>query len=288
MQEALTGYGNALARHGLSDSAPAFDRRRTRRDLVVGAAVAALARRFGYPADWIGDGFGSLSDLSARFQRDGFDPPHDDPWTDQPVETIYARRRLELQLAYDEPTERWCLVVALVHGAGPNVFNREGAYGLKRYGKPFEPSYNLGWDEWVVPPCMSVGSLFVQRVAAGRFMAFAVQDEDVPEEIVLGMESGCLTFPSEPSLEALFTAIEDNEVDGHLIDAPLDRFWNRPAPAGNKTLAGMILRNLAYAPDDERYDLRLLADAKAKAKLVADFAKDREETFLKAIKRIER
>ena len=135
---------------------------------------------------------------------------------------------------------------------------------------------------------MEWGSLFLLKVGDDRFMVFAVENEGGPEEFELGIRSGCLASPSEPCLAALFTAIKDGAIGDHRIEATLDAYWNRPAPAPGGTLAGMILRNLAYAPNDERYDLRLLADAKAKATLVADFARARREVFRAAIRRTER
>jgi hypothetical protein len=52
-------------------------------------------------------------------------------------------------------------------------------------------------------------------------------------------------------------------------------------------LAGVILRNLGYAPDEERYDLILLKDAKKKAAMVAEFQNRRRGEFETAIKRLD-
>jgi hypothetical protein len=299
LREAMTGYGDALARHGLSANVPDVDGQRIYRIQIERAVVKALARRFGYPDDWVEEACNSIHDLTARLREDDRQPP-DDLWMDAPSLPIYARRRMALQLAFDAASDRWRLTLALVHGVGDPFTPREGVYGIRRpytlfefepgrnvSSHVFEPCLNLGPRTSLLPSSMDKGSLFVDRVKPGRLMLYVVSEEVYPEEAVLGIRNGCLVFPSEPCLEALLKDTEYNRIDGHKVDVPFEQFMGWPAPAGWCTLAGLILRNLAYAPDAERYDLRLVADAKEKARLVAELAKARTETFQAAIRRIE-
>jgi hypothetical protein len=296
LREAMSGYGDALAKHGLSASVPDADRQRIYRIQIERAVVKALARRFGYPDD---EECSSIHDLTARLRADDREPP-DDLWVDPPSLPIYARRKLALRLAFDAAIDRWRLTLALVHGVGDPFTPREGVYGIRRphtlfefepgrsvSSHVFEPCLNLGPRTGLLPSSMDKGSLFVDRVEPGRLMLYVVSEEVYPEEAVLGIRNGCLVFPSEPCLEALLKDTEYDRIDGHKVNVPFEQFMGWPAPAGWCTLAGLILRNLAYAPDAERYDLRLIADAKEKARLVADLAKARTETFKAAIRRLE-
>ena len=151
VQDRKVSYGRAIARHGLTD-APAFDHVLARRDLLLWReAPRALARRYGYPDEEIDDKLHTLGALDERIEEDGFAPPRD-PWEDKAPLTIWARRRIELQLAFDATTERWRLCLALVPGVGGGTFGPNGGFGSgwdDVYGlyddESFEPSLNFGW-----------------------------------------------------------------------------------------------------------------------------------------------
>ena len=116
---------------------------------------------------------------------------------------------------------------------------------------------------------------------------FGVQDEEYAKSEVLGMSSGYLVIGGAGATKALFTEIDyHNKVDGSSLELLLDDRWNKPAPADHSTLAGRILRNLAYAPDTDRIDLALLEDARRKQKMREAFVASEARDYDTAIKRL--
>lgn len=285
LQQNAQDYDEAINRHALSEIAPEFDRDREYRTILEKAAAKALAAQFGYPDAWISKECGALSDLEDKIQEDQYQPPND-PWNKEVDTNIVARRQIELKLLCDYTTRRWRLCLALSQGIRvEHYMDREGVFGEKHYNQPFEHSINLGVPD-VAPSLSIAANVFLHRSAPNRFMIYAVENYDLPRGYVFGIGIGWESIPSQPALDAMFTPIEDNKIEAHDIVAPLDRYWNKPAPAKIGTLAGMILRNLAYAPDEERYDRLLLQDAKRKAEMVRDFAAERRKEFDAAIKRV--
>jgi hypothetical protein len=278
-------YMAVIARHRLADLAPAFDRALAHRHILKNAALKGLALRFGYSEAWISDECASFYDLDQKVKNDDFEPP-EDPWTRGQTAGLIARRHIELKLLRDHATERWRLCLALSHGVRLGIYGREGVYGTKRYGEPFQPSMCLGFYDVGLSPTAEMVALYLHRVERSRFMLYAVANDDLSKGDVWGIGMGWLSVPSEESLDALFAPIAGSEIGDHRVQAPFDRFWTKPAPAQPNTLAGMILRNLAYASDDDRYDLLLLEDARCKVSMASEFSKRRKEEFESAINRL--
>lgn len=284
VEKSAQDYYSAIERHALSDVTPPFNRDRARRDLLATAAAKAFAARCGYLGSWISEECNSFDDVEARIEEDDYECP-EDPWTDQTRYSVVYRRQIELKLLRDYTTGRWRLCLALARGV-PNFYHdSEGVYGIKKYTQPFEPSISLGITN-LLADAGGMQIFFLHRKEKNCFILYGIKDEDYPREEVFGIGVGWLPIPSEPALDALLTHIEGSRIADHWIDPPIDIYWNKPAPAKSGTLAGMILRNLAYAPDEERYDLLLLEDAKAKAKMAQEFAKDRRNEFDVAIQRM--
>lgn len=118
---------------------------------------------------------------------------------------------------------------------------------------------------------------------------FLDRDEDLAGDRFLGMHSGHLVFLSPECSNALLERDDRyDSMDGHDISLLRKQDSSMPAMAPHNTLAGQILRNLAYAPEEDRLDLLLQQDAERKAELLKRFAADRAADYKKTISRIEK
>lgn len=292
-------YDAAVKRHNLVGTAPAFNRHGAHRDLLHKAAVKALAARIGFSERWIAEECTTFDALAWQFSREGrsWKDLHN-LWSPEPEVEIATRRQIEVKLMRDMATRNWRLCLALSRGILENFSAREGVYGVKR-GNSFEPSFALGYHHDSMPgPEMC--SFFLHRVGDNRFMMYGVfgaggefdpeWGETGPEDPVFGIETGWLPLPSSSAIDALFAPVENprfgvHGIGAHTIDAPFHRYADEYAPAKPDTLAGLILRNHAYAPKEKRYGALLLEDARRKAAMTRDFIERRKKEFDAGMKR---
>lgn len=280
-------YERAITRSKLAESAPEFDRAKAFRERLSSAALKVLAERVGYSDARTSDWCQSLDDLELKIEADARDTS-EVLWTDGPEISVVARRQIELKLMRDSTTRWWRVCLGLSQGLPLCDFGgsgREGVYGATDGDGCFVPSVFLGlstvlWQSDEFAHCL------LHKVSDNRFLVYLVEDAEFPKQRIFGIGMGWLSIPSELALDALLTPIEGGQYGEHEIDAPFHRHWNKPAPAKWNTLAGMILRNLAYAPDEERLDLLLLQDAKKKADMTRHFAEERRKEFETAIQRL--
>ena len=284
-------YNAAIASSRLAELAPPFNRSRAERRLLKDAAVKALALRFGYSEAWIAKECSSFETLDEKIAEDGFEPP-ENPWIEEEFSGVLVRRQIELILLRDLTTARWHPWLALAQGECAEASYREGVYGINNDELGFLPSIYLGlYDEGGLSPMgdsefYAHVSLFLHKVGDNSFVLYAVEPSvEHFEEKVLGLDLWGIPIPHPESLDTLFIPIESSSVRPHFFEVPF-KYRNKPAPARPNTLAGMILRNLAYAPDDERYDLRLLEDARRKADMARKLSEERMAEFEAAIRRV--
>jgi hypothetical protein len=292
-------YDASVNRHNLVGTAPAFNRHGAHRDLLHKAAVKALAARIGFSERWIAEECTTFDALAWQFSREGRSRKDlHDLWGTEIEDEIVTRRQIELKLMRDIATRNWRLCLALSRGILENFSAREGVYGVKR-GSSFEPSFALGYHHDSMPgPEMC--SFFLHRVGDNRFMIYGVfgaggafdpeWGKTGPEDPVFGIKTGWLPLPSSSAIDALFTPIENprfgvHGIGAHTINAPLHRHADEYAPAKPDTLAGLILRNHAYAPQEKRYGALLLEDARRKAAMTRDFIERRKKEFDTGMKR---
>jgi hypothetical protein len=73
----------------------------------------------------------------------------------------------------------------------------------------------------------------------------------------------------------------------HEVSLPFGEHWYRPCPGNTHSFAGLVLKNLAYSDESERYDKLLLADARRKEALLKAFSKARHDEYEQAISRLD-
>ncbi len=171
------------------------------------------------------------------------------------------------------------------------AFERHGLadanYGVGTYGEPFVASANFGAYSAITNGAGMSEVLYMSKIKDGRYMVYCADPDYLPSPRAFGITDGRLPIPSVQSLDALLTDISSGRIGDLIVDVTMNHFWDNPAPAAPGTLAGVLFRNLAYAPQDERCDLLLLEDAKEKVRLASEFRKIRLETYRNAIKRLE-
>lgn len=265
-------FGRAVARVGKAAHGISFDKAEAERMYLEPVVARGLATHHG-----LKETPESLSELETALEEDNLWL-----WDNSEADTILVRRRLELQLAYDEALDRWGLCLALVHGVGGFEYQaREGVYGAPTHDGGFRPATNFGSASFY-------GSLMAVPRDKSTLSVFCVEDEACPPDDYLGMGWRSLALHGTASCDALLTRIIDGQLDGHDVRLDLRDESSKPAPAPADTLAGYILRNLAYAPEEERLDLRLLRDARLKAGMLAQHVATMRSDYDAAIRRLER
>ena len=255
--------------------------------LVRRDAIKGLALAHGYTAHDIEKrDMRDISGLARAIEEDGNAPI--DPWVKGESIGIVVRRRLEILLCPDFASGGWQPVLVLAQGVAVNNPDdhegREGDAGVKFMNGPFEPAINFGPQSSGVFSGYA-DSLFLCRVSDTDYVFFNLDgDGNIREE-----EAPFLGIPipimSREGCAAMLERLNACHHDLSLL--PFDEHRDRPCPAEAYSLAGLVLKNLAYSDESERYDKLLLADARRKEALLKAFSKARRDEYEQAISRLD-
>ena len=262
--------------------------------LVRRDAIKGLALAHGYTAHDIEKrDMRDISGLARAIEEDGNAPI--DPWVKGESIGIVVRRRLEILLCRDFASGGWQPVLVLAQGvAANNPYDhegREGDAGIKFRHGPFEPAINFGPQNSGVFSG-DADSLFLCRVSDTDYVFFNLDgggyiDIDKEEESFIGMDSGGIPIMARESYQIVAQLDDYLDHASHEVSLPFGEHWYRPCPGNTHSFAGLVLKNLAYSDESERYDKLLLADAKRKEALLKAFSKARRDEYEQAISRLD-
>jgi len=218
---------------------------------------------------------------------------------DNPTPACYMRSSIFLEIRYDEWSDRWQPVITWKQ-ADPNSSVRFSRYDVyDRYIVNWE-SYELKFDK-----AMDIFS----DEDFNYLRASSVPDDDKDSDVITynlfwdnpssfplhGGQFRQLTIMSEIYLdeneqaetyEFLLNGREyDNEMKYKIV--PMLVTPNSFTIAPSESFASIILRNLAYASEEDRIDNLLLKDAKQKNKIFKELEKDEKNKYFSAIARFE-
>ena len=258
--------------------------------LVRRDAIKGLALAHGYTAHDIEKrDMRDISGLARAIEEDGNAPI--DPWVKGESIGIVVRRRLEILLCRDFASGGWQPVLVLAQGvAANNPYDhegREGDAGVEVGDNSFEPAINFGPQNSGVFSG-DADTLFLCRVSDTDYVFFNLDgDGNIREEEApfLGMDNIGIPIMSREGCAAMLTQLDAWPHDLSLL--PFDEHRDRPCPAEAYSLAGLVLKNLAYSDESERYDKLLLADARRKEALLKAFSKARRDEYEQAISRLD-
>ena len=262
--------------------------------LVRRDAIKGLALAHGYTAHDIEKrDMRDISGLARAIEEDGNAPI--DPWVKGESIGIVVRRRLEILLCRDFASGGWQPVLVLAQGvAANNPYDhggREGDAGVKFRHGPFEPAINFGPQNSGVFSG-DADSLFLCRVSDTDYVFFNLDgggyiDIDKEEKSFIGMDSGGIPIMARESYQIVAQLDDYLDHASHEVSLPFGEHWYRPCPGNTHSFAGLVLKNLAYSDESERYDKLLLADARRKEALLKAFSKARRDEYEQAISRLD-
>ena len=267
--------------------------------LVRRHAIKGLALAHGYTAHDIEKrDMRDISGLARAIEEDGNAPI--DPWVKDESTRIVVRRRLEILLGGDfssgdflSGVQKPVPVLALAQGVAVNNPDdhegREGDAGVKFMNGPFEPAINFGPQNSGVFSGYA-DSLFLCRVSDTDYVFFNLDgDGNIREEEApfLGMSDGGIPIMSREGCAAMLEPLFAWPHDHDFSLLPFDEHRDRPCPAEAGSLANLVLKNLAYSDESERYDKLLLADARRKEEVLKAFSKARRDEYEQAISRLD-
>ena len=260
--------------------------------LVRRDAIKGLAHAHGYTAHDIEKrDMTDISGLARAIEEDGNAPI--DPWVKGESIGIVVRRRLEILLGHYFESGAWQPVLTLAQGVAVNNPDdhegREGDAGVEVGDNPFEPAINFG------PQSSGVfsgdaDSLFLCRVSDTDYVFFNLDgDGNIREEEApfLGMSDGGIPIMSREGCAAMLEPLVAWPHGHDFSLLPFDEHRDRPCPAKAGSLANIVLKNLAYSDEPERYDKLLLADARRKEEVLKAFSKARHDEYEQAISRLD-
>jgi hypothetical protein len=247
---------------------------------VDDAVRVAMMKKLGVPAgrdeDWEYD--------------DGWPPlrSHHD-WVDNIDELrIWVRRCLDIEIRFHPELDKWkcCLIVRAPRDGGWFEADRALFSNFDIYNpEASEPCLvYLGMDS------ESFDNVHASRVGQnGSAETYAIfhYEDGVPETIkdeFLWMDEGTFIIPGKNAFDLAFA---DTQVSEHKFAYEIETCAGQFTPAPHDSIAGAILRNLAYAPKDKRLDRLLIKDAAARVKLMEDLAKRCKSEYDAAITRLE-
>jgi len=225
---------------------------------------------------------------------------------DNPPKTCYMRSSIFLEIRYDEWSDRWQPVITW-KTADPNSNVRFSRYD-------FYDRYISNWEECELKfdKAMDIFSdddfnylrasfdpeddkdsdvttfnLFWDN-AEGAGPSFSSYDDKF-RQLTVTNESNLDENDQPETYEFLLNSREyDNELKYEIVPMLTPgRFKTAFTIAPSESFASIILRNLAYASEEDRIDNLLLKDAKQKNKVFKELEKDEKNKYLSAIAQFE-
>lgn len=249
-----------------------------------GAAKVAFARAFsvaGEGIEWLID-TGELpdgSDIETIGDHPGWISSGSLP---EGVPVPWFGREVDLQLRFDPLADRWRLCVCLENrGLHPDhSFWMEPSRVFCGDSRRSVINHKMEHSiEYIVP--QSWGDVFICRYGA-KFFAFEI-DPSLYPLLQDNLSAGTLLLPGKRSLDLLFLRSGSLDEGTHRLQFDIEDCAGHFSPAPHDTIAGALLRNLAYAEPSQRVDNLLLADAKARSKKVWELAEQSESEYVKSI-----
>ena len=235
--------------------------------------------------------------ISPDVLRQARDPDGD------PDYRIWLRRALDLELRFDPAAGRWklCVLLRMDSYSSEFIFSGRPPFAT-RPNVSFIESEFIASNDKPDPsdhapqgyPYPSIQHIHALRIREADFTAadgwkdyeyLAINENGMFHlkgiaEPFLGVEGGFFTLPSDDAFQFVFA---DAFVDDHSIEYAIDDCAGHPTPAHHNSIAGAILRNLAFAAPEKRIDNLLLQDAKARFEKLSELAGTAKREYEAAI-----
>jgi hypothetical protein len=199
--------------------------------------------------------------------------------TTHPV--AWLKRFVDLELRFDRQLDRWqaCLAIRpdTDYDSGDLAVCEVLAAGLSnKHGRTiFRAGTDHDHSDIYASLIEETEKDWIFAVFTDRQFKYAPEDTDDPCAVT---EGALRVFPGASAYKMVFQSLTRY---GHKFIVTIKSFSDRFSPAQGDSIAGAILRNLAYAADEDRVDNLLLADARHKAGLVEALKNELEENYLR-------
>ncbi len=206
----------------------------------------------------------------------------EDKWeTTLPV--AWMKRLIDIELRFSHHLDRWqaCLLIRPPLWEEDNL--AEGEALIARLRKGYGPTFfSIGTDH---DQSKIYASLIEETENEWIFAVFSdrnfhYEPEDT-DDVYAVTEGAMRAFPGDSAYKMVFQSLSRY---GHKFIPDINNFNNSFSPAPHNSIAGVILRNLAYAADEDRLDNLLLADARHKFELVEALKNETKDNYLRAMK----
>lgn len=250
--------------------------------------LAELAKFNLYPDEDIG----SLPDFT--------DHPN---WTGDPLPGLYVRKRLDLEIRFDPTTDRWksCILLRYSRSENHDALFSIIPHRIKMGSSEWNIQrriMNIGWSE-------SGESIFAGRISDApqhpgaenriyKSIAFSCYPDDFMNQGVdnhdkcvldfLDTDQAAFVIPSEKGFKFAFGNVQSRT---HQLKYEIETSEGKYSPAPQESVAGAILRNLAYAPEENRIDTLLINDANDRFEKVTELANKVRSDYESGISRLD-